>query len=104
MTVLYVTLREGDTVTLVAAPGATLMTALRGEGAVEALCGGCCSCATCHVHIDPAWWEAVGPPSPEELMLLEFSLERRETSRLACQVVLGAEHDGLALSVAPPEG
>ncbi|MBX9607617.1 MAG: 2Fe-2S iron-sulfur cluster binding domain-containing protein [Gammaproteobacteria bacterium] len=104
MPVLNVTDRDGTSSLLTAAPGTTLMAALRAEGMVEAICGGTCSCATCHVHIAAAWWEAVGPPTLEETTMLEFSLERRETSRLACQVLLGPEHDGLALSIAPAEG
>ncbi len=84
--------------------GETLMDVLRRRGAVEAACGGNCSCATCHVHIDPAWWDAVGPPGEDEALLLEYSIEKQPTSRLSCQVRLQDSMDGLKLKVAPREG
>jgi 2Fe-2S ferredoxin len=84
--------------------GHSLMEALRNRGAVEASCGGQCACATCHVYIDEAWMPLVGPASETELDLLDSSIERQPNSRLSCQILLAAEHEGLAVTVAPPEG
>ena len=63
-------------------------------------CGGVCSCATCHVHIDPAWAEKVGPAPYAELDMLEFEDHATEHSRLGCQVELTPELDGLVVRVA----
>jgi 2Fe-2S ferredoxin len=84
--------------------GHTLMEVLRARDAVEASCGGQCACATCHVYIDDAWLSRTGTPSETEMDLLDSSMERRSNSRLSCQIVLAAEHEGLSLTVAPPEG
>jgi 2Fe-2S ferredoxin len=67
---------------------------------IDGDCGGVCSCATCHVYIDPAWVEKVGPITEMELDLLEFEDNRRATSRLGCQILLTPELDGLVVRVA----
>ena len=82
--------------------GFSVMEAIRDNGFDEllALCGGCCSCATCHVHVDPAFADKLPPMSEDENDLLESSDHRNETSRLSCQVPLTAEMDGLKVSIA----
>jgi ferredoxin, 2Fe-2S len=67
---------------------------------IVAECGGACSCATCHVHVDPAWAGRVPPPDAQESGMLECVLDRDATSRLSCQIVLTPELDGLVLRVA----
>ncbi len=62
-------------------------------------CGGVGACATCHVQIDPAWSEKVGPASDAELGMLELEDSFTEYSRLGCQVKLHAELDGLVVRV-----
>ena len=62
---------------------------------IEAECGGMCSCATCHVYVDPAWSEATGSPDNIEQGMLESVLDLQETSRLSCQIEVGDELDGL---------
>ncbi len=63
-------------------------------------CGGCLSCATCHVHVDPAWAEATGSPEDMEDAMLDIAEgERRPESRLSCQIVASPELDGLVLIV-----
>jgi len=63
---------------------------------IAADCGGCMTCATCHVFVDEAWFERVGPPSDEESSMLEFTaVPRRATSRLSCQIVLEPRLEGL---------
>ncbi|MCW1382938.1 (2Fe-2S)-binding protein [Novosphingobium sp. KCTC 2891] len=66
---------------------------------IRAECGGSCACATCHVIIDPAWTDRVGPPHAAEDQLLDL-LDRAPGSRLACQVRLKKDLDGL-LAFAP---
>lgn len=99
-----VTNRAGRTYAVEAFDGQPLMEALRALGEVEALCGGSCACASCHVHIDEAWLERVGAASPDEQMLLEYSIEKRPTSRLSCQIQVTDALDGLRLSIAEAEG
>jgi ferredoxin, 2Fe-2S len=67
---------------------------------IEGLCGGVCSCSTCHVHIDPQWAQRVGPPGETERDLLQFTDHANERSRLGCQVNITPELDGLKVTVA----
>jgi len=63
---------------------------------IAADCGGCMTCATCHVFIDDAWLERVGTPSADEDSMLDFTaVPRRPNSRLSCQVVLEPRLEGL---------
>lgn len=66
---------------------------------IEAECGGACSCATCHVYVDDAWREKVGPPSEMEEDMLDFAFDVRESSRLSCQIKVTDALDGLTLQV-----
>lgn len=70
---------------------------------VEALCGGCCSCATCHVYIDSAFVDRIPAPTTAELELLECSDHQQPNSRLSCQVILNGELEGLSVVVAPED-
>ena len=99
---LIVVDRAGTEKTIDADVGLTLMEAIRDNGFDEllALCGGCCSCATCHVYVDPAFADKLPPMSEDENDLLESSDHRNETSRLSCQVPLTADMDGLKVSIA----
>ncbi|MBO9576601.1 MAG: 2Fe-2S iron-sulfur cluster binding domain-containing protein [Sphingobium sp.] len=88
----------------VAAPqdGRSLMEAIRELDIDEfALCGGCCSCATCHVYIDPAFVDATSAMGPDEDGLLESSSHRQANSRLSCQIPLTAQLEGLTATIAP---
>jgi len=67
---------------------------------IVAECGGACSCATCHVYVDPAWAPKLPPPDPQEDGMLDCVLDRQATSRLSCQIVLTDELDGLVVRVA----
>lgn len=99
---LIVVNRAGVETAVDAADGLTVMEAIRDNGFDEllALCGGCCSCATCHVHVDPAFKERLAPMSEDEDDLLESSDHRDENSRLGCQVPLTADLDGLKVTIA----
>ena len=82
--------------------GRTLMEAIRDNGFDEllALCGGCCSCATCHVHVDPAYVDKLPALSEDENDLLDSSDHRDEYSRLSCQVPVTAALEGLKVTIA----
>ena len=65
-------------------------------------CGGCLSCATCHVWVDPAWLDRLPPADPAEDDLLGFTeAERRPNSRLGCQIAVDDALDGLRVAVPP---
>ena len=92
---------DGTRQEVVAEPGMTVMEAARKElvPGIEAECGGACSCATCHVYVDGAWRDKVGPPSQMEEDMLDFAFDVRASSRLSCQIKVGEELDGLVVSV-----
>ena len=97
--------REGEARQINAAPGLSLMEAIRDSGTDEllALCGGCCSCATCHVYVDQATSDSLRPPSPDEDDLLEGSDQRTAQSRLSCQVTLSDSMQGMTVTIAPDD-
>lgn len=64
---------------------------------IDAECGGACACATCHVYIEEAWKEKVGPPEPMEEDMLDFAFDVRPNSRLSCQIKVRPELDGLVV-------
>ncbi len=99
---LIVTKRDGETVELEGKVGLSVMEVIRDHGIDEllALCGGCCSCATCHVHVDPAFAGLVAPMSEDENDLLDSSDHRDAQSRLSCQIPFVATLDGLRVTIA----
>ncbi len=105
MPIIEVTTRDGRTKQLEGQPGRSLMESLR-EGGIEeilALCGGCCSCATCHVYVGEEWLGLLPPVSEDEDDLLDTSGARQANSRLACQIPFGPTFDGIAVTVAPED-
>ena len=102
---LIVVTREGEESTIEAEAGLSVMEVIRDAGIDEllALCGGCCSCATCHIHVDPAFLGKLPAMSEDENDLLDSSDHRNETSRLSCQVPLSAALDGLRVTIAPED-
>lgn len=105
MAKLTITGRNGSERTIEARPGWSVMENIRGAGFDEllALCGGCCSCATCHVHVDEEWLAAVGSPGADEDDLLDSSSHRRANSRLSCQIDFAEALDGLRVTIAPED-
>jgi len=91
--------------TITAFGGLTLMeAAVQGDiDEIEAECGGACACATCHVYITPEWLTITGAANEMESELLEGSEVKRSNSRLACQIELKAEMDGLVVELPPEE-
>lgn len=90
-----------------AGEGLSLMQLAKGHGVagIAADCGGACSCATCHVIVDPDWWDRVGEPDEIEFAMLDMVADvAQPTSRLSCQIKLGAALDGLRVRVAPDGG
>lgn len=102
---LIVVNRDGEESAIEVEDGLTVMEAIRDNGFDEllALCGGCCSCATCHVHVDPAFQDKLPTMSEDEDDLLESSDHRGESSRLSCQIPFTADLDGLKVTIAPED-
>lgn len=99
---LIVTLRDGEEREIDGSAGLSVMEVIRDGGIDEilALCGGCCSCATCHIHVDPEFATKLPPISEDENDLLDSSATRDEYSRLSCQLPFGPELDGLKVRIA----
>jgi 2Fe-2S ferredoxin len=68
-----------------------------GVPGIEAECGGACSCATCHVYVDPAWVAATGNAEHLEKDMLECAMDLQDNSRLSCQIEVNDELDGLVV-------
>ena len=100
---LIVTTRDGTEQTLSGASNCSVMEVIRDAGIDEllALCGGCCSCATCHVYVDPAFADRLPAMTEDESDLLDSSDHRTAASRLSCQITFGPDLEGLRLTIAP---
>lgn len=103
MATFIVTTREGEERAIDAKDGESVMQTIRDAGIDEllAICGGCLSCATCHVYVDPAWADRLPTISDDENDLLDGSDQRTAVSRLSCQIQVGAALDGLRVTIAP---
>ena len=80
-------------------PGQSIMRGakLNGIAGIDADCGGACQCGTCHIYVDPAWLARLGPRTDLEVAMLDFAEEVQPNSRLACQITVREELDGLVL-------
>ena len=105
MTRVVIVTRDGVEHTVEADENRTLMETIRDRGFAElrALCGGCCSCATCHVYVDPAFASDLQRMSADEDGLLDGADSRQQTSRLSCQIRMTRQLDGLKVTIAPEE-
>lgn len=85
--------------------GVSIMENIRASSIDEllALCGGCCSCATCHVQVDAAFLDKLPAMSEDEDDLLDGSDHRGPTSRLSCQLIMTEKYDGMRVKIAPED-
>jgi 2Fe-2S ferredoxin len=98
-------MRDGIERSVEGAAGRPLMEILRDNDFEEllALCGGACSCATCHVFVDPEKLQLLPPMSENENDLLDSSAHRKANSRLSCQIPFSDALDGLRVAIAPED-
>ena len=82
-------------------PGASVMLVAVSNGVpnIDADCGGACSCATCHVYVDRDWLEKTGVINPMEEAMLSISTDRKDNSRLSCQIQVTEKLDGLVVTM-----
>jgi ferredoxin, 2Fe-2S len=96
--------REGNEHTVEGRPGLKVMEILRElDYGVTAICGGMCSCATCHIYVDPEWQDRVPPKQSDEQELLAELPGYQENSRLSCQIDFTDALDGLKVTIGPDE-
>lgn len=102
---LIVTTRDGTDHEVTGEAGLSVMEVIRDNGFDEllAMCGGSCSCATCHVYVDEDQLDRLGPLGPDEHELLDSSEHRSERSRLSCQLRFDDSLAGLRVTIAPED-
>jgi ferredoxin, 2Fe-2S len=104
MALLCVIDRDGKEHEVEAKTGLKVMETLRElDYGVAAICGGMCSCATCHVYVDPEWQARLPAPMSDERELLTELAHVQDNSRLSCQLEFTAELSGLRVTIAPDE-
>lgn len=99
---LTVVTRDGREHHLEGEAGQSVMEVIRDGGIDElaAVCGGCCSCATCHVHVDRRFADTLPAMESDEDDLLDGTNSRDATSRLSCQIHFDQASDGLRVTIA----
>jgi ferredoxin len=86
--------------TIVVENGTTVMEAGRDANlGIEGTCGGCLSCATCHIIVNPEWFAKTGLPSEDEADMLDLAFGLSQTSRLGCQIEMSDDLDGLKVAI-----
>lgn len=92
---------SGEEQVIDSAAGVNLMEAAQGNGVpgIIADCGGNCSCGTCRVFVDTAWYAKVGGPNELEMDMLEMHADRHDGERLSCQLTLTEDLDGLVVTL-----
>lgn len=105
MPTLIVTTRDGSEQSIDADTNVSVMEIIRDAGVDEllALCGGCCSCATCHVYVDEKFADQLPEVSADESDLLDSSDHRNASSRLSCQINFTSALDGMRVTIAPED-
>ena len=102
MTKIIVKDREGNVQELSADIGLTLMEIIRDAGMdIEAACGGCCACATCHLYVDKEWFSKLTAREDDEDSMLDQAFNVKDNSRLGCQIEFNDRLDGIKVELAP---
>ena len=93
---------DGREHSLEATPGFTIMEIIRDAGLdIEAACGGCCACATCHVYITNVKINKLNPIDDDEESMLDQAFHVKDNSRLSCQIEYNENLEDLELILAP---
>jgi 2Fe-2S ferredoxin len=104
MPLMRVVDRDGKEHEVEARAGLKVMENLRElDYGVAAICGGMCSCATCHIYVDPGWLDRLPAPQSDERELLSELSHVLDNSRLSCQIEFTPELAGLRVTIAADE-
>ena len=102
MGIIIVKDRVGKSHQINAENGLKIMEIIRDAGLdIEAACGGCCACATCHVYIDKNWFTRLDEMDEDEVSMLDQAFYVKNNSRLSCQLEFNDKIDGIELILAP---
>ena len=102
MGIIKVKDREGEVHELKAEIGSTIMEIIRDAGLdIEAACGGCCACATCHLYVDKDWFSKLSAKEDDEESMLDQAFNVNDNSRLGCQIEFNEALDGIKVELAP---
>lgn len=92
--------KDGQQITCEAAEGDNLMDIAQAHNLdVEGACGGSCACSTCHIIVDPAFYDSIPEPEDDENDMLDLAFGLTETSRLGCQVKMTKKIDGIRVAL-----
>ena len=87
---------EGSPHKIEATVGFSIMEIIRDAGLdIEAICGGCCACATCHCYVDENWLEKISKADDDEESMLDQAMDIKKNSRLSCQIPFTEELNGV---------
>jgi 2Fe-2S ferredoxin len=101
---IHVTNRSGEKSTLDAETGISVMENLRdNDYEVDAICGGSCACATCHIYVDDTWLGKLTAIEADEEGLVSDEPSYKPNSRLSCQIEMTDALDGIAVTIAPED-
>ena len=102
MGIIKVKDRDGAVHKLKAEIGSTIMEIIRDAGLdIEAACGGCCACATCHIYITNDKIEKLNSIDDDEESMLDQAFDVEKNSRLGCQIEYTEEMNGIEITLAP---
>lgn len=92
--------KDGNQKTFDVCEGETLLDIAQGHNLdMEGACGGSCACSTCHVIVDPDYYDAIPEPEDDENDMLDLAYGLTETSRLGCQVKMQKDIDGIRVAL-----
>lgn len=92
--------KEGEQIPLEVAKGDNLLDVAQANNLdMEGACGGSCACSTCHVIVDPEYYDKMEEPDDDENDMLDLAFGLTETSRLGCQIEMSEELDGIRVAL-----
>ena len=92
--------RDGEALEVDAPIGLSVLEVAHKHGVdIEGACEGSLACSTCHVIVDPQWYELLNEASEDEEDMLDLAFNLTVTSRLGCQIVISEELDGLTVQL-----
>lgn len=92
--------KDGKEINLEVAEGDNLLDIAQANHLdMEGACGGSCACSTCHVIVDPEYYDAIEEPDDDENDMLDLAFGLTETSRLACQIKMTKDIDGIRVAL-----